>query len=433
MTTAEHPKETIGQRLRRLRLDAGFSQRELSGPGVSYAYISRIEAGTRQPSVKALRTLARKLRVSPEYLETGSDLRDVDNRELRLADAELALRLGGDVVEVNRLLEQLLEESLRAGDAVSGRRARLALGIAAFRSGDFASAIAHLEPIAHPDELSPEENADVYTTLGRAYVALAQPERATALYRSCLADVESRNPISFVTYATHLSYALSDSGDLDAAREVVNEALGRAEHLGDLYSQVRVYWSAARLEMREGREATALEHIRHAIALLRATEDTMQLGRANVLAAEIAVADNNLDAAKEHLDQAERLLGRSPEPIDLCTLRTIQGRWAARSGQPDEAIAFAQEALALGGTEAGERAEATWGLAEAYAVKGLIEKAVESFESSIELYIEDKRLREATRVCRAYASALRVAGREKDAFDVLERAADLAVKSSATR
>jgi tetratricopeptide (TPR) repeat protein len=159
----------------------------------------------------------------------------------------------------------------------------------------------------------------------------------------------------------------------------------------------------------------------------------MQLGRANVLAAEIAVADNNLDAAKEHLDQAERLLGRSPEPIDLCTLRTIQGRWAARSGQPDEAIAFAQEALALGGTEAGERAEATWGLAEAYAVKGLIEKAVESFESSIELYIEDKRLREATRVCRAYASALRVAGREKDAFDVLERAADLAVKSSATR
>ena len=34
-------QETIGQRIRRLRLEAGLSQREASGPGVSYAYLSR--------------------------------------------------------------------------------------------------------------------------------------------------------------------------------------------------------------------------------------------------------------------------------------------------------------------------------------------------------------------------------------------------------
>src|SRR5437763_4351727 len=105
----EEAAETIGQRLRRLRTERRLSQRELSGPGVSYAYISRIEAGTRQPSVKALRVLARKLHVSPEYLETGSELRDVDNRELRLADAELALRLGGEPLEVEGMLRKLLE------------------------------------------------------------------------------------------------------------------------------------------------------------------------------------------------------------------------------------------------------------------------------------------------------------------------------------
>src|SRR3954453_12730442 len=116
--THDDETETIGRRLRRLRLARGFSQRELSGPGVSYAYISRIEAGTRQPSVKALRVLARKLGVSAEYLETGSDLRDVDSRELRLADAELALRLGGDPQEVAALLEQLLGEARRPGDGV---------------------------------------------------------------------------------------------------------------------------------------------------------------------------------------------------------------------------------------------------------------------------------------------------------------------------
>src|SRR5207237_9598425 len=89
-------RETIGERLRRLRLDRDLSQRELSSPGVSYAYISRIEAGTRQPSVKALRKLAPKLGVSVDYLETGSEIGTEEELELKLADAELELRLADD-------------------------------------------------------------------------------------------------------------------------------------------------------------------------------------------------------------------------------------------------------------------------------------------------------------------------------------------------
>lgn len=66
--------ETVGQRLKRLRLERGISQRDLACDGASYAYISRIEAGTRTPSVKALRLLAARLDVSVEYLETGHDV-----------------------------------------------------------------------------------------------------------------------------------------------------------------------------------------------------------------------------------------------------------------------------------------------------------------------------------------------------------------------
>src|SRR5437879_13801381 len=106
MAATSTSSETIGQRLKRLRLERGLSQRELSSPGVSYAYISRIEAGTRQPSVKALRMLARKLEVSPEYLETGSDLTDAAQRELRLADAELRLRLDEDRKAAEKSLDR---------------------------------------------------------------------------------------------------------------------------------------------------------------------------------------------------------------------------------------------------------------------------------------------------------------------------------------
>jgi len=63
--------ESIGQRLQRLRIERGLWQRDLSSPGISYAYISRIEAGARTPSVKALRQVAGKLAVTIEHLETG--------------------------------------------------------------------------------------------------------------------------------------------------------------------------------------------------------------------------------------------------------------------------------------------------------------------------------------------------------------------------
>jgi transcriptional regulator with XRE-family HTH domain len=64
-------RESIGQRLHRLRIERGLSQRDLSSPGISFAYISRIEAGSRTPSVKALRRIADKLGVTVEHLETG--------------------------------------------------------------------------------------------------------------------------------------------------------------------------------------------------------------------------------------------------------------------------------------------------------------------------------------------------------------------------
>jgi transcriptional regulator with XRE-family HTH domain len=119
--------ESVGQRLRRLRLERGLSQRDLSSPGVSYAYISRIEAGARRPSVKALRMLARKLGVTPVYLETGSDLADSEARELRLADIELRLRLEREVDAGE--LEVILADATEHADVPTATRAQIAIGM----------------------------------------------------------------------------------------------------------------------------------------------------------------------------------------------------------------------------------------------------------------------------------------------------------------
>ena len=111
----EHTEETIGKRLRRLRLERGLSQREISGPGVSYAYVSRIEAGHRDPSDKAIKLLARKLGVSKEHLATGQELPTARELDSRVTDAELALRLdpSADSIEDFRaLLRDAREEGM---------------------------------------------------------------------------------------------------------------------------------------------------------------------------------------------------------------------------------------------------------------------------------------------------------------------------------
>jgi transcriptional regulator with XRE-family HTH domain len=82
----------VGRRLKEARLSAGFSQRQLSFPGCSAAYISRLEAGDRVPSLQLLRKLALKLNADEQYLATGTQA--VEQTPPELVEADVAHRLG---------------------------------------------------------------------------------------------------------------------------------------------------------------------------------------------------------------------------------------------------------------------------------------------------------------------------------------------------
>jgi transcriptional regulator with XRE-family HTH domain len=104
----------VGRRLKEARLAAGMSQRALSLPGCSSAYISRLEAGDRVPSLQLLRKLAQKLGVDEEYLARG--VARVEQGPPELVEAEVALRLG----EVD-LARERYETVLEATSAPSAR------------------------------------------------------------------------------------------------------------------------------------------------------------------------------------------------------------------------------------------------------------------------------------------------------------------------
>src|SRR6187431_1297070 len=127
-THVDNPVE-VGRRLREARVRAGLSQRQLSFPGCSPAYISRIEAGDRIPSLQLLRELGRRLGVSEDYLATGENRAAPDDP--RLLDAELALRLG-DEDDAQRLYDEVLGSPWTNEDY---GRALAGLGELAFQQG----------------------------------------------------------------------------------------------------------------------------------------------------------------------------------------------------------------------------------------------------------------------------------------------------------
>jgi tetratricopeptide (TPR) repeat protein len=422
--------ETIGQRLRRLRHERGLSQRELASPGVSYAYISRIEAGARRPSVKALRMLAKKLGVSADYLETGSEIRDIEQRELRIADAELELRLAASPEEAEQKLTELRDEALAAGDAVGASRSNIALGLAAAAAGRSTDAIERLESGLELSPVSPSARPDVYATLGRAHAATARPDRAVELFEHCLAEISEEAPEDLaaqVRFTTYLSYALTDLGDLERAQTVLDRALDQAESMTDAYSRVRLYWSLARLADLQGRPAAALDYVRRAIALLDVTDDTLHLARAHLLCGSILMSQGRAEDAGRHFDLAEQLFGAHPEPEDVANLYTDQSRRAAQLGDGAEAVRRANAAIEAAGDEYHrERGNALWALAEGLALTGDTDAADDAFRKATTQLQEHGHRRDYVEAYRAWGKFLRRAGREDEALEVLERAADLA-------
>jgi tetratricopeptide (TPR) repeat protein len=426
----EGQAETIGQRLRRLRHERGLSQRELASPGVSYAYISRIEAGARRPSVKALRMLARKLGVSADYLETGSEIRDTDERELRIADAELELRLAESPDTAEAKLADLRDEAVAAGDAVAASRANIALGLAAAAAGRNAEAIDRLEAGIELSPVSPNARPDLFATLGRAYAATGKPDQAVTVFERCLEQVSDDAPEDLaaqVRFTTYLSYALTDLGDLDRAQSVLDAALDKADAMTDAYSRVRLYWSLARLTDIQGEPAAALDYVRRAIALLDVTDDTLHLARAYMLCGGILMSQGRAEDAGRHFDLAEQLLGSSPEPVDVANLYTDQARRAVALGDGAEAVGRASAALDAAGDEyQHEQGNALWALAEGLALTGDDDGAHDAFVRSTSTLEKHGHRRDYVEAYRAWGKFLRRAGREDEALEVLERAADLA-------
>jgi len=338
--------ETVGERIKRCRLERGLAQTALACKGVSESYVCRIETGSRNPSVKALREIAKRLGVSAEYLESGEVATRADTE---LTDAELELRLG-DTAKALDMLESAVERAERCGDEASATRARIGLIVAHARLGDHLLATELFEQI--PEQSLPPVAArpDLYTATGRAHAAAGDPVRSAAFFRRCLAELEAADALDdalFVRFATQLSYALSDCGDVAAAKAVLVDAVERSASIDDPYTELRVSWSLGRVYATSGDADLAAHYLRRAITLCERTEDRFHLAAAHETLATTYLNDRDPEQALPHLETAERIYTELNETGRTGLVIAERARHALQSNEHDVARELALQALDL--------------------------------------------------------------------------------------
>jgi transcriptional regulator with XRE-family HTH domain len=424
-STATRDEESVGERIRRLRLEKGLTQSALSSPGLTAAQISRIESGARQPSLRAIRRLARALGVSLDYLETGAELSSRDELDLSLADAELRTRLDPDDQTVERDLRALVTLSEREGESELAARARAILGTVVAGWGRTGEAVENLErALAHP-LVRPDVFPGFYAALARAYNSLGRSEEALALCEHSLA--EARDTASQTILAMEMSQTLCDIGEFGRAERVL-EQLGDHSESADPYARARIHWSLARLATARDDRALALRHLRMAISILKDTEDTLRLARAHMFCAGVLLWGGRTGGVASHLRTAGALLPAHAEVEDRGLLRGYEALLDARQHRYDEAEQAAEEALSLLPEKTFEQATALYAQALVLASRYEYEPAEEMFVRVLALAETSKLWREASIVSVDRAETLRWAGKPRESERIRQEARDYAAR-----
>lgn len=330
----------VGERLRRARTEAGLRQADLSFPGCTIGYISRIESGHRVPSLQVIRRLAERLGVSESWLAQGVD--DPTPAASALLDASVALRL--DDLE---LAEQVYEELARTTSERRLRAGALAgLGQVAYRRGALETAIERFEEaFALTEEF--EDASAAADTLGRAHARSGDADAAIGLFRRWLHRArEAGDPVDTLRFSVLLANALIDSAHFREAAEllatVVDETRG-----GDPMQLARIYWSQSRLHAMRGEPALATRYARKAYELLEASEHTFLRAKAHQ---SLAFAELDAGRAAEALDllgRGRELMGESGTPQDVAEFQLEEARALTRIGRMDEAASLAMATASI--------------------------------------------------------------------------------------
>ncbi|HET7129205.1 MAG TPA: tetratricopeptide repeat protein [Gaiellaceae bacterium] len=416
LTTHIDSARDVGRRLRDARTKAGLSQRQLAFPGCTAAYISRLEAGARIPSLQMVNQLAARLDVTGSWLATGVDV--VAAEPADLVEAEVALRLG----ELDTA-EALYRPHADAGDGARAT-ALAGLGQVAFARGNAKEAVELLEQALALRGGHALVDPGAVDTLGRAYMQVGGLTPSVELFERAVAEaVEAEAVLEELRFSVALANVLIDRGDFSRAETVLARVMRITDESGDPIALARLYWSQSRLHSRRDEPRLAGRYARRALEILERTENDAFVAMAYHLLATTEVEAGNGGEALRLLEYGRELRGEL-DGAGEARFGTLEARALLLAGRPVDAARAATRAL--GSLEAlgpGDRGLVFVALADVFAAAGDGERARHLLEEALDL-LHEHRPRRALEAARKLAELLEAHGDTAGALAVLKRATD---------
>lgn len=260
LDSSHHPGQTVGAKLRAARLAKRYTQSQLAHPDFSISYISAIERGQIQPSLRALEILAQRLGMntthllSPQGSEGGGQSAEEkrvslaqEERDLLLIEAQVAIRRG-DPTHAISLLRPLVQQKDKH---ILTATVYYMLGWAYLEGGyvqESESSLAEAAKMSRgtTDPLYPR----IISLRGAMYAAVHKMEQALQLQLAGLAAQEqwpdhSRDLFFLVQIYTSLGLGYSHLEQFAEALEMFQRALALLQSQPSLAQLQALYWNIA--------------------------------------------------------------------------------------------------------------------------------------------------------------------------------------------
>jgi tetratricopeptide (TPR) repeat protein len=384
------PSAGLGERLRTLRLNAGFTQTGLAGDRFSKEYVSQIERGKTRPTQETIEWLAERLGVDPGFLASGVSADERGRIETVLARAE-ALTENHEYTEALEEFRRVRPSALGIASPEFEVRTLAGEGWALMQIGEIKPAIDLLNRARSLTEdamFSDVDRADILFRLGACRYALSSIQTSIGLFDEALTLAERSDLPSDRLRADILARrarCYRRQRDYEAAREDLERALELSVGLDDPRIVARVYFQASLVAEREGQWVLARKYAEQAKAQYEEVADRAIVGRLLNNLGGINFLLGKPEDAIGQLNESFKVLLEYGSEADAARAVSSLAQVHFRTGQVKPAEEQARQALKL----LGERVDVVDEIGNAQLVlgrslleQGRLDEASEAFDAA---------------------------------------------------
>ena len=342
----------LGERVRQLRIAAGWTQTELAGDRFSKEYVSQIERGKTRPTRETIEWLAHRLDADPGFLASGVSTDDRSRAEAVLARAE-ALSGAHRYPEALEAFGDAYAVVLGTGASDLEVRALSGHAWARVQHGDLREAIELLtraRSLTEGATFTDVDRADVLFKLGVCRYKLASISSALGLLNEALALAErSELPCDLLRAEIFgwRSRCYRRQRDFEAAREDVEHALELAQGLEDRRSLANNYFQASLVAERMGHWVQARNYAEKAKTLYEELDDERNVARLLIVSGGISFLLGKPEQAIESLKASFRYALEADSTEDAAQAEGSLAAVHLQLGDHQQAEELARHALNL--------------------------------------------------------------------------------------